>query len=262
MRSPAPRTPYRRIGIGAAREIVGRGEVLVLDVRDAASYQRGHIGGARHVSQETVQEFLTRTPRTMAVLIYGNDRSGTSQAYAQIFSDCGFQDVYSLDGGYDAWNGTPEQAGAVPLSENLCRWLEAHRFPPHDIHAVTGNRTTPLMKAARTRNAAIAAELLRAGARKEARNADGNNALWLACVGENLDIVAMLINAGIDINNRNDNGATCLMYAASTGKAAVLEMLLVAGADPSHATLDGFTALDMASTADCQRLLREAVRAA
>jgi thiosulfate/3-mercaptopyruvate sulfurtransferase len=260
MRPQAPRTQYRRIGVTAAREILGRGEVMVLDVRDTASYQRGRIDGARHVSQDTVQEFLTRTPRATAVLIYcyhGN----ASRMYAQIFSDCGFQEVYSLDGGYDSWNGTPEHA-ASPLSENLRRWLEAQKFPPHDIHAVAGNKTTPLMKAARTGNAAIAAELLRAGARIETRNADGNNALWLACVGENLDAVAMLINAGIDINNRNDNGATCLMYAASTGKAAVLEMLLVAGADPAHTTLDGFTALDMASTADCLRLLRAAVCAA
>jgi Ankyrin repeats (3 copies) len=88
--------------------------------------------------------------------------------------------------------------------------------------------------------------LIAAGARLNARNGDGNNALWLACVGDHLDVIDMLVEAGIDVDNRNDNGATPLMYAASSGKAGIVERLLVKGADPSPETLDGFTALDLA----------------
>ena len=44
------------------------------------------------------------------------------------------------------------------------------------------NPMTPLMKAAREGNAAAVAELIDAGEDINARNADGNNALWLACV--------------------------------------------------------------------------------
>ena len=42
------------------------------------------------------------------------------------------------------------------------------------------NPMTPLMKAAREGNAAAVAELIDAGEDINARNADGNNALWLA----------------------------------------------------------------------------------
>jgi ankyrin repeat protein len=102
----------------------------------------------------------------------------------------------------------------------------------------------------------IVQALIAAGSQLEARNADGNNALWLACVGGSLDAMDRLIQAGINIDNRNDNGATPLMYASSTGRAAIVERLLVAGADISQETLDGFTALDMAATVECLTLLR------
>ncbi len=90
--------------------------------------------------------------------------------------------------------------------------------------------------------------LIAAGARIDARNADGNNALWLACVGARLDVMATLIEAGIDIDNHNDNGATSLCTPPRRGKAAVVERLPAAGANITLETLDGCSALDMAAT--------------
>ena len=118
------------------------------------------------------------------------------------------------------------------------------------------NPMTPLMKAAREGNAAAAAELISTGADINVRNADGNNALWLACVGSSLEVIDALLATGIDIDNQNDNGATCLMYASSAGKDAVVARLLKAGASAGLESLDGYTALDMASTIECLRLLR------
>ncbi len=112
------------------------------------------------------------------------------------------------------------------------------------------------MKASHSGDRGIVRVLIMAGAEVNARNADGNNALWLACVGSHLDIIDMLVAAGIDIDNRNDNGATPLMYAASSGKAAIVERLLAKGADVTAETLDGFSALDLAGTIECLALLR------
>jgi thiosulfate/3-mercaptopyruvate sulfurtransferase len=117
---------------------------------------------------------------------------------------------------------------------------------------------TPLMQASRQGDAALVARLIQSGADVHARNADGNNALWLACVAGSLEAMDLLITAGISSNNQNDNGATCLMYAASAGKAPVVGRLLEAGADSNLQSLDGFTALDMASTLECLQLLRRA----
>lgn len=139
--------------------------------------------------------------------------------------------------------------------QELDSWLVEHGFPPDGREALIANLTTPLMTAARLGSQAVVRQLLREGVNVNIRNADGNNALWFACVGEDLSIMDKLIAAGADIDNRNDNGATCLMYAASAGKAAVVAHLLAAGASLNHVTLDGFTALDVAATLDCLRLL-------
>ena len=114
------------------------------------------------------------------------------------------------------------------------------------------------MRAALKGELDMARQILGAGGRIEALNADGNNALWLACVEKHLAMIDLLIEAGIDIDNRNDNGATALMYAASSGRTDVVAHLLARGADISPETLDGFSAMDMAGNVDCLGLLRAA----
>jgi ankyrin repeat protein len=135
-------------------------------------------------------------------------------------------------------------------------WLAQHGFSGKDLNAVGASGLTPLMRAARLGDLDKIDALLRLGVDLAARNGDGNNALWFACVGEHFDAIALLLERGIDIDNQNDNGATCLMYAASTGKDAVVQTLLAAGANDKLKSLDDFTALDVAATLDCLQLLR------
>jgi rhodanese-related sulfurtransferase len=248
------RTPYRCIGVDAAADLVRRDDVLKLDARDAASFENGHVESAQHLSQANLSALITGTAKSKPILIYCY-RGHASREYAQTFSDFEFAEVYSLDGGFEAWSKGPLAVNAA-LEETLQRWLAAQGFPPGDVNSIIANEKTPLMKAAHQGQGAIVRELLAAGARPEAKNADGNNALWLACVGGHLDVIDLLVEAGID--NRNLNGATALMYASSSGKAAVVAHLLAKGADTAAETLDGFTALDMAASVECLALLRRA----
>ncbi|MFC5322045.1 ankyrin repeat domain-containing protein [Bradyrhizobium oligotrophicum] len=236
--------------------------MLRFDVRDQDSFDAAHIAGAQHLTQRNLSEMIAGSTKRTPILIYcyhGN----ASQEYAQTFSDFGFTEVYSLDGGYEAWRQRfPARSGTAAIGPALASWLATQGFPADDIDATIANRTTPLMKAAHLGNVAVIRELLAAGAAIGAKNADGNNALWLACVGQHLDVVDVLAEAGIDIDNRNDNGATALMYASSSGKAEVVAHLLARGADISTETLDGFSALDMAASLECLTLLRHAAKAA
>jgi rhodanese-related sulfurtransferase len=254
---------FCRIGIDAARELLSRPDLLLLDMRDANSYQYSHIASALHVTSGNIDGFLLRTPKTKPVLIYCY-HGIASQVYAQTFIDFGFKEIYSLDGGFEGWRlAEAEAAGAAPvLSDGLQSWLAEQGFPAGNIDALIANRTTPLMKASHLGDTAVIEELLQAGAQLEARNADGNTALWLACVSQSLEVIDLLARAGISLDNQNDNGATCLMYAASSGKPAVVEKLLALGADPRLQSLDGFTALDMAATIECLNLLRAAEKRA
>ena len=75
---------------------------MLLDVRDAGSFEASHIDGARQLSSANLSAVLSDTAKGRPILIYcyhGN----ASREYAQIFSDFGFSEVYSLDGGYEAW---------------------------------------------------------------------------------------------------------------------------------------------------------------
>jgi thiosulfate/3-mercaptopyruvate sulfurtransferase len=249
------RTPFQRIDVQRAEALFARSDLVVLDVRDAGSFDQSHIDGALHVTSANLSAVLSATAKTRPVLIYcyhGN----ASREYAQILSDFAFPDVYSLDGGYEAWRNRSPANAPTAIAAELQQWLAAQQLPPTDINAVIANATTPLMKASQQGDGRIVRMLIAAGAQVNARNADGNNALWLACVGDHLDMIEMLVDAGIDINNQNDNGATPLMYAASSGKTAVVERLLARGADVTPETLDGFSALDLAQTIDCLTLLR------
>jgi len=254
------KSPFQRVNVDVALELLARPNVVVLDSRDAASYERGRIKSAVRLSSANLEALIGRTPKDSPVLIYCYKGNG-SKVHAQTFSDFGFHEVYSLDGGFEAWvKAQAAICSAVPppeLSATLRTWLGEHGYPQCDVNAVADHGITPLMRASQLGQVTVAAELLRAGALIETRNADGNNALWFACVGARRESLSLLIAARIDINNQNDNGATCLMYAASTGKAPIVEQLIAAGADLKRESLDGFTALDSASTAECLKLLRE-----
>jgi thiosulfate/3-mercaptopyruvate sulfurtransferase len=97
------RAPFRRIGVGDAQTLLAREGVVVLDVRAVDAFAQGHIEGARRVTMADLSGVLASTPKDAPVLIYCY-RGNASQEYAQIFSDFRFQDVYSLDGGYEAWS--------------------------------------------------------------------------------------------------------------------------------------------------------------
>jgi len=247
---------FRRIQPFQAQDLLAHPDIHVIDVRDRNSFDQGRIGAAQHAGMPEVERMVFSVAKDKPVLIYcyhGN----ASQTYAQMFADFGFKEVYSLDGGYEGWQLA---ARGGRLAEDLNDWLAGQGFPHHGLNATIANRTTPLMQAARLGERAIAAQLIAAGADLDARNGDGNNALWLACFHGSLEMMDLLIGKGIALDNQNDNGATCLMYAASAGKTPVVAKLLEAGADAGLQSLDDYTALDMAANIECLSLLRNAAK--
>lgn len=96
------RTPFQCIGVRSVGVLLARTDPLVLDARDAGSFEQSHIDGAQCLSSVNLSAVLSDTARARPILIYcyhGN----ASQEYAQILSDFGFSEVYSLEGGYQAW---------------------------------------------------------------------------------------------------------------------------------------------------------------
>jgi len=257
---------FHRIDVNEAQTIMDKGGALVLDVRDADSYHRGHIEGSQLATKESFQGFVSTAPKDKPLIIccyHGN----SSQAYAKYFVEQGFGDVYSLDGGFEAWEhylrAKAPAAASMPgkaLSAELNAFITEHGFEKDTVNAHNADKATPLMLAVRLAPPALVKELLDAGADITAVNGDGNQALWLACVTEAEENIQLLIDAGIDVQHINVNGATPLMFSASSGRAKATALLLKAGADPLLETDLPLNALDMASSVECLNLMRDAIK--
>lgn len=145
------------------------------------------------------------------------------------------------------------------MTPTLAAFLEEHGFPLDDLSAAQADgRFTPLMRAAKLGRLDIVEELLALGADIAALNADGCNALWLACYNGDHTLIERLIAAGIAIDNQNGNGATCLMYVSSNSKPDLVQLLLDKGANAKLKNFDDFSALDLAASLECLKLLKKA----
>jgi thiosulfate sulfurtransferase len=98
---PEDALSFKRINADQAQVLMENG-ATVIDIRDAASYQSGHIPGAEHVTDANAAAFAQQADRAKPLIVccyHGN----MSQGAAEYFSRSGFGDTYSLDGGYEGW---------------------------------------------------------------------------------------------------------------------------------------------------------------
>jgi rhodanese-related sulfurtransferase len=107
--------PYVRRSAGGpwvntleATQLMNRQDALVLDVREAQEYARGHILGAKSVPLAELGrragEFDKHKAKPVIVHCESGNRSGGAAA---MLRKHGFANVYNLAGGYGAW----QQAG-------------------------------------------------------------------------------------------------------------------------------------------------------
>jgi len=121
-----------------------------------------------------------------------------------------------------------------------------------------GAGSTPLMRAARSGDAAAMRLLLAKGANAKLVSKDGNTALLFAAgVGyrdkntrgteaEAVEAVKVALDAGLDLNTENTKGETALHGAASRGADLIVQFLVDHGAKLNAKSKQGFTAVDFA----------------
>ncbi|PHM44842.1 thiosulfate sulfurtransferase [Xenorhabdus mauleonii] len=74
----------------------------MVDIRDPQSFRAGHATGAFHLTNETINNFLQETDFDTPVMVmcyHGH----SSQGAAQYLINIGFETVYSVNGGFEAW---------------------------------------------------------------------------------------------------------------------------------------------------------------
>lgn len=76
--------------------------IVVLDIRDPASYQQSHLPTAKHLSNDNLVDVLNQTPKTSNLIVYCY-HGVSSQAAAKYLMEQGYEHVFSMDGGFTAW---------------------------------------------------------------------------------------------------------------------------------------------------------------
>lgn len=95
-------TPFQRISLVDAAAMLAQGPVQLVDIRDAASYQAAHVAGAVHLTNDSLADFLDEADRAVPLLVmcyHGH----SSQGAAAYLAGQGFDQVYSIDGGFEGW---------------------------------------------------------------------------------------------------------------------------------------------------------------
>ena len=93
---------FKEIAPEKVKEMLEEGSANVVDIRDPGSYSAGHIPTAVSVSDSTVQQFIDSADKEKPLVVRCY-HGISSQGAAEYFSENGFNEVYSMTGGYSAW---------------------------------------------------------------------------------------------------------------------------------------------------------------
>ncbi|MFZ4832511.1 thiosulfate sulfurtransferase GlpE [Rouxiella sp. Mn2063] len=96
---------FETLSVEQAHSRLKQGSAVMVDIRDPQSFQQAHAPGAFHLSNESMAAFMqqadTNTP-VMVMCYHGI----SSRSAAQYLLTQGFDAVYSIDGGFEAWSNT------------------------------------------------------------------------------------------------------------------------------------------------------------
>lgn len=93
---------FKRISVTEAHDMIQNGHVVIADIRDDQSFANGHVANSFHLSNGTMTAFSQKYDFDTPVLVFcyhGN----SSQGAAQYLTQQGYDEVYSVDGGFEMW---------------------------------------------------------------------------------------------------------------------------------------------------------------
>ena len=94
--------PIKEIDVHQVKELEDKDSATIVDIRDLASFQAGHIPNAIHLSDSTVEQFIIDTDKNKPLVVYCY-HGISSQGAAAYFSEKGFKEASSMIGGFEGW---------------------------------------------------------------------------------------------------------------------------------------------------------------
>ena len=92
----------KHLSVAEAKTYIQTGEPVVADIRDPQSFADGHIDGAYHLNNDSLPTFMQQTSTQTPVIVCCYHGISSQQA-AQFLIQQGYESVFNLDGGYEAW---------------------------------------------------------------------------------------------------------------------------------------------------------------
>ncbi len=95
---------FAHISVQQTLEKIASGSVKIVDIRDEQSFSQGHIPDSYHLTSGSLTQFMQDNEFDTPVIVCCYHGHSSQQA-AQYLIHQGFEEVYSLDGGFEAWRG-------------------------------------------------------------------------------------------------------------------------------------------------------------
>ena len=93
---------FAHIDIHKTKQMLEEGKARLVDIRDEQSFANGRIENSVHLTNGTLHSFMSETEFDVPVIVCCYHGISSQQA-AQFLIHQGFDEVYSMDGGFEAW---------------------------------------------------------------------------------------------------------------------------------------------------------------
>lgn len=102
---------FQHIDVNGAQELIQHQAARLVDIRDVQSFSVAHARQAYHLTNDSLVAFMDEVEFESPILVMCY-HGISSQGAAQYLVNQGFEQVYSVDGGFEAWQraGLPVEA--------------------------------------------------------------------------------------------------------------------------------------------------------
>lgn len=93
-----------KISAHQATLLINREDALVIDIRETAAYDKGHITGAKHIPRSQIENHISSLEKKKTKpIILVCEMGSQATMIGSLLKRKGFIHVYSLSGGINAW---------------------------------------------------------------------------------------------------------------------------------------------------------------
>tara|TARA_Y100001956_G_scaffold59909_2_gene59487 strand:+ start:4154 stop:4480 length:327 start_codon:yes stop_codon:yes gene_type:complete len=93
---------FQHIDVLGAQALLEQGNARMVDIRDPQAFAVAHPQSAYHLTNDSIVQFMDEVEFEQPVLVMCY-HGISSQGAAQYLVNQGFEQVYSVDGGFEAW---------------------------------------------------------------------------------------------------------------------------------------------------------------